>query len=242
MTQKDDDLNEHGLDREDLGERVREVWIDWAKTQPDPKPSWLLPWDEMSEKDREVDRRIGETIAHEATEVLREQLRAEQEARNREIGRSNRLAYEATTATTRVRRVALATLSLLLLVLGTVVGVTQNIPAPTVCPTPPACPACEVCEIYEAPPTVPTAGGDPEGYLVEGEFGGLRLVPWPDASAYPAETFRNDCTAVCSVPTPMGDEPGRVIVVDPTHLVCVCFHRESPWPVTRWINWQRGPR
>lgn len=51
------------MDREALGRRVREVWIAWAKEQPNPKPSWLVPWEGLSELDREVDRRIGETIA-----------------------------------------------------------------------------------------------------------------------------------------------------------------------------------
>jgi hypothetical protein len=51
------------FNRESLGRLVREVWIEWAKEQPNPKPSWLLPWDELSEPDREVDRRIGEHLA-----------------------------------------------------------------------------------------------------------------------------------------------------------------------------------
>jgi hypothetical protein len=45
------------LDR--LGRMVREVWIEWAREQPNPKPSWLLSWEEIEESDREVDRRIG---------------------------------------------------------------------------------------------------------------------------------------------------------------------------------------
>ncbi len=54
------------LDRESLGRIVREVWIAWAYEQAAPKPSWLVPWEGLSECDREVDRRIGERIAHEA--------------------------------------------------------------------------------------------------------------------------------------------------------------------------------
>jgi hypothetical protein len=42
-----------------LGRRVREVWIMWAETQPDPKASWLVPYDGLPESDREADRRIG---------------------------------------------------------------------------------------------------------------------------------------------------------------------------------------
>jgi hypothetical protein len=50
-------------DREALGQIVREVWIAWAKEQPAPKDSWLVPWDGLSEPDKEVDRRIGEQVA-----------------------------------------------------------------------------------------------------------------------------------------------------------------------------------
>lgn len=45
--------------RERLGRKVREVWIAWAKEQSGPKPSWLVPWNELSETDKEADRRIG---------------------------------------------------------------------------------------------------------------------------------------------------------------------------------------
>lgn len=46
-----------------LGRVVREAWVAWAKTQPNPKPSWLVPWSQLSEPDREVDRRIGAAVA-----------------------------------------------------------------------------------------------------------------------------------------------------------------------------------
>lgn len=55
------------MPRERLGQIVRETWIEWAKEQPNPKPSWLVPWEGLSEPDREVDRRIGEAVR---TEVL----------------------------------------------------------------------------------------------------------------------------------------------------------------------------
>lgn len=48
--------------REFLGKRVREVWIGWALKQGSPKPSWLVPWDQLSEPDKEVDRQIGEAL------------------------------------------------------------------------------------------------------------------------------------------------------------------------------------
>ncbi len=51
------------LSREELGKIVRAEWIRWAEQQPDAKPGWLLPWDDMTERDREADRRIGEAVA-----------------------------------------------------------------------------------------------------------------------------------------------------------------------------------
>ena len=51
------------LDRDRLGRIVREAWVKWAQTQPNPKPSWLVPYDELSEPDKEADRQIGETVA-----------------------------------------------------------------------------------------------------------------------------------------------------------------------------------
>lgn len=50
-------------DRDTLGRFVREAWVRWAETQPSPKPSWLAPYDELSEPDKEADRQIGEALA-----------------------------------------------------------------------------------------------------------------------------------------------------------------------------------
>lgn len=50
------------FDRDQLGKIVRDAWIEWAKEQPDPKPSWLLPWEDLAEPDKEADRRIGEAV------------------------------------------------------------------------------------------------------------------------------------------------------------------------------------
>jgi hypothetical protein len=58
---------------EHLGRVVREAWVEWAKEQPDPKPSWLIPWEQLSESQREVDMRIGLTVAKELLDPL-EQL------------------------------------------------------------------------------------------------------------------------------------------------------------------------
>lgn len=45
--------------RDRLGRMVRDLWISWAERQPDPKPSWLVPYDQLSESDKEADRVIG---------------------------------------------------------------------------------------------------------------------------------------------------------------------------------------
>ena len=49
-------------DRERGGRVVREAWIKWARTQPNPKPSWLVPWEGLSEPDKEADRQIWEAV------------------------------------------------------------------------------------------------------------------------------------------------------------------------------------
>ena len=51
------------FDREQLGRKVREAWVRWAQTQPSPKATWLAPYDDLSDADKEVDRQIGECIA-----------------------------------------------------------------------------------------------------------------------------------------------------------------------------------
>jgi hypothetical protein len=50
------------MSRDDLGRLVREAWVRWALTQPSPKPSWLVPYDELSEPDKEADRQIGAAL------------------------------------------------------------------------------------------------------------------------------------------------------------------------------------
>lgn len=50
-------------EREELGQIVRDEWIAWAREQQNPKPSWLMPWESLSEPSKEVDRRIGVRIA-----------------------------------------------------------------------------------------------------------------------------------------------------------------------------------
>ncbi len=48
--------------REQLGRLVREQWVRWATEHPEPKPSWLLSYEQLSESDKEADRRIGEEL------------------------------------------------------------------------------------------------------------------------------------------------------------------------------------
>jgi len=48
---------------DDLGRVVRQAWVEWAREQPAPKPSWLVPWEDLSEADQEADRRIGQAVA-----------------------------------------------------------------------------------------------------------------------------------------------------------------------------------
>jgi hypothetical protein len=48
--------------RELVGRLVRQVWVEWAREQPDAKPSWLLPWEETDGGQREVDMRIGAAL------------------------------------------------------------------------------------------------------------------------------------------------------------------------------------
>jgi NTP pyrophosphatase (non-canonical NTP hydrolase) len=51
------------ISRDQLGELVRLAWIEWALEQPEPKPSWLVPYQDLPETDKEADRRIGEFVA-----------------------------------------------------------------------------------------------------------------------------------------------------------------------------------
>ena len=53
-----------GDPREPLGRLVRETWVAWACEQRDRKLSWLVPWDNLDDGQREVDMRIGEAVAN----------------------------------------------------------------------------------------------------------------------------------------------------------------------------------
>lgn len=50
-------------DEEALGRLVRQVWVTAVRELvPDPKPSWVTPWDELDEFQRTVDKRIGAAL------------------------------------------------------------------------------------------------------------------------------------------------------------------------------------
>ena len=49
--------------REELGKAVRSAWVAYCRETGDTKPSHLAPWEELSEWDKEADRRIGAAIA-----------------------------------------------------------------------------------------------------------------------------------------------------------------------------------
>ena len=50
------------IDADYLGQIVRNVWVRWAKEQPDCKPEWIAPWEDLPERIKDVDRRIGEEV------------------------------------------------------------------------------------------------------------------------------------------------------------------------------------
>lgn len=53
-----------------LGKMVRDVWVLHASEQPNPKPHHLLPWSQLSEPDKEVDRKIGEALFNEGSQSV----------------------------------------------------------------------------------------------------------------------------------------------------------------------------
>jgi hypothetical protein len=58
--------------REQRGQIVRETWVTWAKRQREPKPSWLVPWDDLDDGQREVDMLIGDAVAAAEQERIRQ--------------------------------------------------------------------------------------------------------------------------------------------------------------------------
>jgi hypothetical protein len=49
-------------ERERLGRLVRAAWVEWAREQTNPHPSWITPWEQLSESGKEADRRVGEVV------------------------------------------------------------------------------------------------------------------------------------------------------------------------------------
>lgn len=210
--------------RDALGRRVREVWVEWAKRQPDPKPSWLVPWDELAERDKEVDRQIGETIAQEATfDVERKWL---------DDRRVQHGALDA--ANTRAHRYAfLFVATALALIVSAVVAALWTSARPAASASAPA-PAL-------APATVPVDSvvSSPESHAPRGYYDAHDVLhDWPTPTSYEPDQFTEDCYAVCQAPG-FDRQPGRVLMLDPALLLCVCFHRDSSFPVDRWVRWER---
>lgn len=50
------------MTKDDIGRLVRDSWIAYCREIGDDKPSHLLPYDDLSEQDKEADRRIGEAV------------------------------------------------------------------------------------------------------------------------------------------------------------------------------------
>ena len=106
-------------EREWLGKLVRLAWVKWAQEQPEAKRDWLLPWEELDERFKEVDRQIGEFIASqcvtpallvveterdEARQAL-EQARREQREKDAEIARRYKIHAKWTDKSDQKREV-----------------------------------------------------------------------------------------------------------------------------------------
>jgi hypothetical protein len=53
---------------------VREVWVQWAQRQNNPKPSWLLSYDELSLADQDADDCIGVALWAECLDEFQSEL------------------------------------------------------------------------------------------------------------------------------------------------------------------------
>ena len=63
-------MNDREYDRESGGKLVCRIWLKWAWEQPHPKSSWLLRWNDLSESEKEVDRRIWEFLTAPYVEAI----------------------------------------------------------------------------------------------------------------------------------------------------------------------------
>jgi hypothetical protein len=64
------------------GKLVRTVWMNWGREQPDPKHSWLVPWEDLGDPQREVDMRIGDAVATAERQRIRLASRAQDVAQD----------------------------------------------------------------------------------------------------------------------------------------------------------------
>ena len=55
---------------DELGEVVREAWIGRAVEQPEIKPSWLVPYQDLSQPDKDADIAIGKAVIQAYREKL----------------------------------------------------------------------------------------------------------------------------------------------------------------------------
>lgn len=67
-------------ERESLGRIVREAWVQYCKETGDSKTSHIVPWEGISEWDKEADRRIGEAVYVAATAASEATVRRAVEA------------------------------------------------------------------------------------------------------------------------------------------------------------------
>lgn len=44
---------------ERVAREIRGAWVEWATRQPNPKPSWLVPWDRCDEQTKDADRYLA---------------------------------------------------------------------------------------------------------------------------------------------------------------------------------------
>ena len=59
------------LDRDLLGYAVRQTQAAWARRQVQADPSWLVPYDDLPEEQKEADRRAGEAVSAMVSAMLK---------------------------------------------------------------------------------------------------------------------------------------------------------------------------
>lgn len=63
--------------RDELGQEVRRIWVEFANFSQPLKPKHLIPWEHLDESDKDIDRRIGEKLFLLGIEYA-DELKAEQ--------------------------------------------------------------------------------------------------------------------------------------------------------------------